>query len=76
MKENHISQQDAETIMIALDQVSQTIDVMNMIVSRLKKRMSDSLDTRPAVERRNTSATDSHSAPNKTPDTFENGSIH
>ncbi len=43
MKKTKISQNDAETIMIALDQVSQTIDVMTIVIDRLKLRMNASL---------------------------------
>jgi hypothetical protein len=44
MKKTAISQNDAETIMIALDQVSQTIDVMTIVIDRLKLRIHASLD--------------------------------
>lgn len=44
MKKTTISQKDAETIMIALDQVSQTIDVMTIVIDRLKLRVNASLN--------------------------------
>lgn len=43
MNKTKISQNDAETIMIALDQVSQTIDVMTIVIDRLKLRINASL---------------------------------
>jgi hypothetical protein len=43
MKTTKISQHDAEAIMIALDQVSQTIDVMTIVIDRLKLRINASL---------------------------------
>lgn len=43
MKKSNISQNDAETIMIALDQISQTIDVMHGVVNRLKLYMDSQM---------------------------------
>ncbi len=50
MKKTNISQNDAETIMIALDQVSQTIDVMTIVIDRLKLRIHASLDCSEKAE--------------------------
>ena len=36
MNKSNISKEDAESIMMALDQVSQTIDVLHSTVNRLK----------------------------------------
>ncbi len=64
MKTTKISQRDAETIMIALDQVSQTIDVMTIVIDRLKLRINASLHGKQPeqVHSDNTKAT-SHQAP-------------
>ena len=51
MKKTNISQNDAETIMIALDQVSQTIDVMTIVIDRLKLRIHASLDGTEKTDR-------------------------
>ncbi len=50
MKKTTISQNDAETIMIALDQVSQTIDVMTIVIDRLKLRVNASLNGNTQTE--------------------------
>jgi hypothetical protein len=39
MANNDKSPSDTETIMMALDQISQTIDVMNSVVGRLRNYM-------------------------------------
>ena len=43
-------QDDAESILIALDQVSQTIDVLSSTVSRLKERVVRSLNRQLIME--------------------------
>lgn len=77
MKKSNISLEDAETIMIALDQVSQTIDVMNMIVGRLKRRMHETLDTQLQADRTETSgpstAGETHTSKQ---DAIESGLLH
>lgn len=44
MSQKHLNRRDAETIMIALDQVSQTIDVLDGVVNRLKLYVQTRLD--------------------------------
>lgn len=44
MSQKHLNRRDAETIMIALDQVSQTIDVLDGVVNRLKLYLHARLD--------------------------------
>ena len=39
MANSEKSSSDAETILMALDQISQTIDVMNSVVGRLRNHM-------------------------------------
>ena len=39
MDKSDKSQSDNETILMALDQISQTIDVMNSVVGRLRNHM-------------------------------------
>ena len=72
MKKSNISQDDAEAIMITLDQVSQTIDVMNSVVARLKHRMGRSLSRHPRPERRESTNPDNTG----TLKTLKNDSIH
>ncbi len=72
MKKSNISQDDAEAIMIALDQVSQTIDVMNSVVARLKHRMGRSLSRHPRPERQEPAGPDNVGAL----DALKNGSLH
>lgn len=76
MKKSNISQEDAETIMIALDQVSQTIDVMNMIVTRLKNRMAGALNGEPAAKNTDARIKDKLKKRNQLMDSLENGSLH
>jgi hypothetical protein len=40
------SKQDNETIMIALDQISQTIEVMTKVVARLRHQIEDQQQSR------------------------------
>ena len=44
MSQKPLNRRDAETIMIALDQVSQTIDVLDGVVNRLKLYLQARLD--------------------------------
>ena len=44
MKTTRKPQDDTESILIALDQVSQTIDVLSSTVNRLKERVVSSLN--------------------------------
>ena len=76
MNKPTISRDDAETIMIALDQVSQTIDVMNMIVGRLKQRMHDALEKQQGTEERDSSSTDCHNSPGDKLGTLNNDQLH
>ena len=41
MSENKKQPSEAETILLALDQISQTIDVMNSVVGRLRTYLED-----------------------------------
>lgn len=50
---------DSETILMALDQISQTIDVMNSVVGRLRNYVQRQ-DT-SAIDRNQDSAGDAHS---------------
>jgi hypothetical protein len=73
MKKSNISQDDAENIMIALDQVSQTIDVMSSVVDRLKQCMNQSINT--AINTRQ-SADHERSGANLLLAALKNESIH
>ena len=44
MKKPEISGDEAERILMALDQVSQTIDVMTGVVDRLKRHVNQTLE--------------------------------
>jgi hypothetical protein len=72
MKKTNISQNDAETIMIALDQVSQTIDVMTIVIDRLKLRIHASLDR---TEKNDRVPTEKVKSPNHG-QTLKSDSIH
>lgn len=76
MKKSNISQDDAENIMIALDQVSQTIDVMNSVVTRLKHRMSHSLGRQQQAEHKDSANPDKTVTSSSAVEVLKNRSIH
>lgn len=75
-KKNTISREDAETMMIALDQVSQTIDVMNMIVTRLKNRMAGALNVDTNHRTGDSKSGDNRNHHNQLLEGLDNGSLH
>lgn len=68
MSQKPLNRRDAETIMIALDQVSQTIDVLDGVVNRLKLYLQARLDhdDEPRLRTPASSATTSTSSTDKT----------
>jgi hypothetical protein len=76
MKKSNISQDDAENIMIALDQVSQTIDVMNSVVTRLKHRMSHSLGRQPQTAQKDSITPEKTATNSNAVAMLKNRSIH
>lgn len=75
-KKTTISREDAETMMIALDQVSQTIDVMNMIVTRLKNRMAGALNADTRHRAGDGNSGDSRNPHTQLLESLDNGSLH
>lgn len=65
MSQKPLNRRDAETIMIALDQVSQTIDVLDGVVNRLKLYLQARLEDDEPRSRR-PAATNSATGTEKT----------
>ena len=75
MKKSNISQDDAETIMIALDQVSQTIDVMHGVVDRLKLYMHSQMGKQLDILEQEPCSTDKASS-KAIVESMKNGPVH